>query len=316
MKLKKWISLFFVAVFVCTTYSGVIVQASATEQNNYGVEYTINTPYEYPIVPGSNEWAGLNSLKEKIEVCAVDESLLEAMTTEALLETVINYPLLINIYAFDTIDEGFASVAEYFPGIEMLLSREDAATCIQAVLEMGSYSIDTENELVRDGFLEALTSYMDAIQNAPRISTPGGSTLEVYYNLTWASHGTTQAKAQANHNRLAAAYPNAVEVSGINPAYNCHSYAWYSTSTSNNCWINNPTPYMTDGSYTRKTSAVVGYKVGWPGTSANPSVPAHSAIVYSVSGGTVKYISKWGYNGVFIHSLSDCPYSGSVSYWN
>lgn len=60
--------------------------------------------------------------------------------------------LLINIYAFDTIDEGFASVAEYFPGIEMLLSREDAATCIQAVLEMGSYSVDTENELVRDMF--------------------------------------------------------------------------------------------------------------------------------------------------------------------
>lgn len=310
--MKKMFSLILAGMMIFSMFT----TAFAAEATYDSTIYTVETSYNFPTVPGSDEWAELSSLEEKIAACAVDESLLEAMTTEALLETVINYPLLINIYAFDTIDEGFASVAEYFPGIEILLSREDAATCIQAVLEKETYSVDTEEELVREGFLEALTSYMDAIQNAPRISTPGGSTLEVYYNLTWASHGTTQAKAQANHNRLAAAYPNAVVVSGINPAYNCHSYAWYSTSTSNNCWIDNPTPYMTDGSYTRKTSAAVGYKVGWPGTSENPSVPAHSAIVYSVSGGTVKYISKWGYNGVFIHSLSDCPYSGSVSYWN
>ena len=110
-------------------------------------------------------------------------------------------------------------------------------------------------------------------------------------------------------------YPNATVVSSINPKYNCHSYAWYSTSTSNSWWIEDPTPYLTDGSYNKKSGAAVGYKAAWPGVSPFPSIPSHSAIVYTM-GGSIKYISKWGFNGVFIHSASDCPYSGTITYWH
>lgn len=121
----------------------------------------------------------------------------------------------------------------------------------------------------------------------------------------------TRAEAQKNHNALAARYPKAAVVSGINPAYNCHSYAWYSTSTSNKYWINDPNAYMYDGSYTKQSSASAGNKACWSGS----PYPVHSAIVRSVSGNTVTYISKWGFNGVFIHSANDCPYSGAIAYW-
>ena len=36
------------------------------------------------------------------------------MTTKALVETVVNYPLIINIYAFNTFEDGVHSVSEYF----------------------------------------------------------------------------------------------------------------------------------------------------------------------------------------------------------
>ena len=277
--------------------------------------YTVDTPFVYPVQPGSDVWAALDSLDAKIAACAVDTDLLESMTTEALLETVLNYPLLINIYAFTTVEEGLASVSRYFEGIDILLSREDAADSIQTALSVDTHSVNTDDDLVRGGFLKVFESKMNSSRGPARITTPGGSALRVYYNLTWDDFGTDEATAEANNKRLAAAYPNAVMVSGISPSYNCHSYAWYSTSTSNNCWIDDPNPYMSDGSYTKQSSAAVGYKVAWPGVYPTTSVPAHSAIVYSVSG-TVKYISKWGYNGVYIHSLSDCPYSGSVSYWH
>ena len=70
---------------------------------------------------------------------------------------------------------------------------------------------------------------------------------------------------------------------------------------------------MSDGSYYRQNSPSVGNKACWS-TRTNPT--EHSAIVRSVSGGNVTFISKWGFNGVFIHSAEDCPYYGNISYWN
>lgn len=136
-----------------------------------------------------------------------------------------------------------------------------------------------------------------------------------YYDLTWddwsridPQNAWTEEKAQADHDALSKSYPKATVVSGINPAYNCHSYAWYSTSPSNKYWIDDPNIYMFDGSYSRQSSASVGNKACW-------SDAKHSAIVHSISGKSVTYISKWGFNGVFIHSAKDCPYTGSISYW-
>ncbi|NCE63148.1 hypothetical protein D1159_00785 [Pseudoflavonifractor sp. 524-17] len=45
-----------------------------------------------------------------------------------------------------------------------------------------------------------------------------------------------------------------MRLSRATPSYNCHSYAWYSQSISNNYWINDPKPYMNDGSYSKYAS--------------------------------------------------------------
>ena len=44
--------------------------------------------------------------------------------------------------------------------------------------------------------------------------------------------------------------------------YNCHSYAWYSTSSSNTYWMNDPSAYMTDGSYTKRTGNITVNSIG------------------------------------------------------
>ncbi len=235
------------------------------------LSYTVDTPYSYPIVPGTAEWNSLTSLKEKIEVCSVDEELMKSMTTPALLETVINYPLLINMYAFNSIEQGYASVSEYFKGIDILLAREDALVCIQSALQATTYSEDDTAAILKKGDLETLARLLNDKQNSPCFSTPGGSTLEVIYDLTWDDHPITEEDAYARNVKYTKTYPHATLVSGINPSYNCHSYAWYSTSTSNNCWIQDPTPYMTDGSYSKQPSASEGYKAVWPGNYLQPS---------------------------------------------
>lgn len=153
--MKKLLSLFL----ACLVISCLCIAAFAAGAGNDSADYTIDTPYDFPVVPGSDEWAELDSLEEKIAACAVDESLLKSMTTEALMETVLNYPLLINIYAFGTTEEGLASVAEYFQGIEILFCRYDVAACIQAAQEATTYSEGAE-DLLKESYLEALANYI------------------------------------------------------------------------------------------------------------------------------------------------------------
>lgn len=309
MKIKKLFSLFLATAIFTLLCSSQALAANALQ--NSGT--TVDTPYEYPVVPGTSEWYELTSLEDKIAICHVDEELLVSMTTPALLETVLNYPLLINIYAFDSTEAGIKSVSQYFSGIEILFDRADAAECIATFYETQTFSENEEESLVRSNFLMALGNHISASDISPLISTPSGTPVVAYANWTWANHRMTQERAQANHNVLVATFPRATVVSGINPAYNCHSYAWYSTSLSNKYWINDPDPYMGDGSYYRQNSPSVGNKACWS-TQTNPT--EHSAIVRSVSGGNVTFISKWGFNGVFIHSAEDCPYYGNISYWN
>lgn len=106
-------------------------------------------------------------------------------------------------------------------------------------------------------------------------------------------------------------YPNAKKLRGPTLSYNCHSYAWHSTSTDNTHWINNPSPYWKDKSYNKYASSkgtipkevTKGSKVVyWDEKSAS-----HSGIVTKDK--TVK--SKWGMCGLYEHSPKDCPYSQS-----
>lgn len=111
-------------------------------------------PYEYPVVPGMEAWTELNGLDEMIAACAVDENRLEAMTTPALLETVLHYPLLVNIYAYSSVEQGVDSVSSYFAGLPMLLARPDALTCMQAYAQTEVKAVEEQM------YLKTLTQYL------------------------------------------------------------------------------------------------------------------------------------------------------------
>lgn len=57
---------------------------------------------------------------KKAEVCQIPEDILGSMTTEALIETVVNYPLFINVFAYDNKKTGLEHVIGYFNGLQEL----------------------------------------------------------------------------------------------------------------------------------------------------------------------------------------------------
>lgn len=110
-------------------------------------------------------------------------------------------------------------------------------------------------------------------------------------------------------------FPNVSVLRDPTLKYNCHSYAWYSTSPTNKHWIDYPSAYMTDGSYSYIASAtsIVSIpsnvsndsKVVWLKNNGSGYLPIHSGIKYS----STKIESKWGMMGLYRHSQSYSPYN-------
>lgn len=110
-------------------------------------------------------------------------------------------------------------------------------------------------------------------------------------------------------------FPNIQFVASATSMYNCHSYAWYLPSTSNNRWINNDDILIANVvddyhcvALTSQQSPQVGDIIvyeyrQWAGCTAAYDPWAHSGIVISTN--PIRVRSKWGACCVWIHSKDD-----------
>jgi hypothetical protein len=141
------------------------------------------------------------------------------------------------------------------------------------------------------------------------VYTPNYTAVEVI--VMEAGDELTQEQINYFNSYVSINYPLATKLREPTLKYNCHSYAWYSQSTSNNKWMNqleadndpNLSKYWTDGSYEYGAGWSVGGKVFWV-------LGDHSGIISSQ--GTPYYnniiTSKWGPGPLMYHKQSYCPY--------
>ena len=274
----------------------------------YGIEWerdSVSGKYSYPIDKQSEIWSELNHV-DRIAVCNIPERVLEDINKEELKELVLNYPLLGDVYAYDTLEQGIKIVSSYFPPLEEVV--EDLLT--ESNNALSEQSIETEvsyNEFA-EMFVRHVKQYI--VKKAERdtyaaravsryVYTPNGTA------VTCLSYGETLTAADKTRikNENLSECPGAIVLADPTTNYNCHSYAWYLQSTSNIVWMPSPTEYMTDGSYryvgTYPTAA--GQKVFYPATN-------HSAVVVNTSG-TLR--SKWGRGCLMQHSWENSPYYGT-----
>lgn len=153
--------------------------------------FWIDEPYQYPILPGTPEWQALpNSLAAKVTACTVPADVLEHMTTPALYETVLTYPLLANMFAFSTFQMGLDSVSGYFPAMRELFARPDAAAVAAEYSRAQGGAASGSEDIFRTMCIEALESALHA-RWAPvpglRQPVPGGraASLDGVGELVW-----------------------------------------------------------------------------------------------------------------------------------
>jgi len=144
--------------------------------------------------------------------------------------------------------------------------------------------------------------------------TPNGT--QVLMNCHWDSEALSPNQITAINQAVQDAYPGAVQWKDASCKYNCHSYAWWWTSSSgNHAWMNglsdeqggrNDDKYWEDASYVLanwSNGRRISYNNGDPeGDHSGCLIPSHTGWVYS----------KWGMGPVMVHWYSDVPYKSSV----
>lgn len=90
----------------------------------------------YLIKPGTEEWMKLGTVENKVEACRIPEETLKQMSNDELIEAVLDYPFLVDIYLFgmegEPVRTAAKSVYEGCDALRELLSRRDGEEALRA----------------------------------------------------------------------------------------------------------------------------------------------------------------------------------------
>lgn len=114
--------------FVFALLGSISCQEENPEPEVVGLFVSDPLAWDYPIKPGTPEWARLSSNAEKVAVCQIPEEVIASLTTKQLLDVSLAYPLLPDVYAFENIENGINKLFDDFNGLRALSQRGDAIT--------------------------------------------------------------------------------------------------------------------------------------------------------------------------------------------
>lgn len=115
-------------------------------------------PHIYDTLPGSDEWVAMTP-EERRASCAVSRAEVENMTTTALLTTVLDYPYLIDMLAFNSLQAGIDAVSSSFPGLPEFLARKDARQELEKYMESSPFG--EEDYDLKWQYAQTLAKYLD-----------------------------------------------------------------------------------------------------------------------------------------------------------
>lgn len=120
----------FIKRMLCLVLSIVLTPLFSLTVFAAEANYTDDVPYEFPVVPNTKEWESLRTRQAMLDVCQIPEDKLQSMTTGALLETVLAYPLITDYFAYNSIEDACNIMYNEFNGFQELFSRKDLSSVL------------------------------------------------------------------------------------------------------------------------------------------------------------------------------------------
>ncbi|OWP61927.1 hypothetical protein CDA63_16925 [Hymenobacter amundsenii] len=122
-------------LFVAVRFLLAFLTLTACEKNDPEgcAPYVAPVPadtYVFPVVPGTPAWATFQTGAEMVAACQVPAATLPRLSTAGLVTTCLNYPLLGNMLASNSLQRGARSVLSSFNGFGELQQRPQAAALL------------------------------------------------------------------------------------------------------------------------------------------------------------------------------------------
>lgn len=274
----------------------------------------------YMVTSTDSTWRTFQTVEQMREAVHLDENQLSKCSTQEVLRAILEYPLVGDLLLFNTPQQAVGNVSAHCTALRVFLRRNDAIPTLGRVLtqqnNLEKVRVYSEKPETLDRLiLSILEEYCRSVrrggmpssgQSTSIVYTPRGSSVPVEVFPEMPQNMIDEINRVASQQ-----YPQAQLVSSSSAKYNCHSYAWYWSSPSNSYWMNDPSAYMRDGSYSSVSTIATATHVYYPRGD-------HSALVYDASGSSLDYarlISKWGRGPLMIHKINYCPYTGGYSFW-
>ncbi len=131
--------------------------------------------YEYPVRPGTEEWAELSDHRAMVEACTIPEDVLAEMTTEELAQTILAYPLIADMFAYDNWYTGLDIVTDNFNGLEEFSNRTDSSSAI--------VDLYIEQELVSIDDVDSVTAVLNGEETTDTLNANYNTIKNVLYYM-------------------------------------------------------------------------------------------------------------------------------------
>ena len=119
--MKNRIIVFILVMFALTANCHIIIAS--------------HTPFKYPFSQGDSKWNEFSSPQDRVAALQIPNNSLAFLSTEDLLLISLDYPYLLDVFAFDDMDTGIKAVASKFNGFHEFLSRKDQTEAIEKVFK-------------------------------------------------------------------------------------------------------------------------------------------------------------------------------------
>ena len=132
-------------------------------------ESSVQNDYQYKITSDCAEWKTLNSHDEMVAACQIADDEIQEMTTDMLVSAYLNYPLLGDMYAYNTIET--AALRKQCNVLDELLTREDIGEVLLnryeniKLCDLHSSTRVSYNEFIAPSALEILAAQPEIVNN-------------------------------------------------------------------------------------------------------------------------------------------------------
>ena len=110
-----------------------------------------------------------------VKNCQLEDEKIQRMSTNELFNVVMAYPLLIDVFLYDDIDQGIKSVSQQYNGLRELLKRDDLQDVLyhkyltysktEDVIDYNIYTANSIQKAITDNHISKRNIYIDFLND-------------------------------------------------------------------------------------------------------------------------------------------------------